>query len=351
MNLRPVVLYCERGARAILSVLLVAGFALAHASVGLDVIPANGDAGPIALFYPSSTPSAVVQRGPFTLDVAEKGAPVAGNGRLIAISHGSGGAPWPQSDLARMLVEAGFVVAMPEHRGDNFHDMSDVGPKSWKRRPAEVSHAIDMVLADPRFAQLAKDKVGVYGMSAGGLTALTFAAGRWSPAQWAKHCQAHIAEDFPTCVGLIARLKGNWADGLKTAIAKTLIRWRFGGDVAWVGHSDPRVRAVVAAVPMAAVFDMQSLSSPPIPVGLVESEKDAWLAPRFHIEAVERACPSCKLIADMKQAGHGALLSPFPPDLDDTEKRLLDDPPGFDRASLPAVHRAITDFFLQNLLP
>ncbi|MEO8247920.1 MAG: dienelactone hydrolase family protein [Burkholderiales bacterium] len=175
------------------SILLVAT-GLANASVGLDVIPATEGVGPITLFYPSSTPSVVTKRGPFTLDVAEKGAPEAGNGRLIVVSHGSGGSVWPQSDLARTLVEAGFVVAMPEHVGDNFHDMSDVGPRTWKRRPGEVSHAIDAVLADPRFAPLvAKDKVGVYGMSAGGLTALTFAGGRWSPAQWVKHCEAHIA--------------------------------------------------------------------------------------------------------------------------------------------------------------
>ena len=40
-------------------------------------------------------------------------------------------------------VEAGFVVAVPLHRGDNFGDMSEIGPPSWRRRPAEVSRAID----------------------------------------------------------------------------------------------------------------------------------------------------------------------------------------------------------------
>lgn len=342
----------RRAVRHILTAFFLVMCGQVFASVGLDVIPATPTAGPITLFYPSSTPPAAVKRGPFTFDVAERGAPASGNGRLIVMSHGSGGSPWEHSDLARTLVEAGFVVAMPEHVGDNYHDMSDVGPRTWKRRPGEVSHAIDVVLADPRFAPLvAKDKVGVYGMSAGGLTALTFAGGRWSPAQWVKHCEAHIAEDFPTCVGLITRLKGNWFDGTRIALAKTLLGWRFGGDTAWVSHGDPRVRAVVAGVPMAAPFDMQSLAHPPIPTGLVEAEKDLWLAPRFHIEAVRRACASCVLVANMKLAGHGALLSPFPPGLSKAEKRLLDDPPGFDRATLPAVHQAISNFFVKNLLP
>src|SRR5690349_24648625 len=76
--------------------------------------------------------------------------------------------PWVHADLARTLVEAGFVVALPEHQGDNYRDMSKVGPASWKRRPAEVSRAIDAVSRDARFASLlSADKVGVYGMSAG----------------------------------------------------------------------------------------------------------------------------------------------------------------------------------------
>lgn len=76
-----------------------------------------------------------------------------GNGRLVVVSHGSGGAPWVHVDQARSLVAAGFVVAMPEHRADNARDGSDPGPDSWTQRPAEVSRAIDAVGRDPRFAR------------------------------------------------------------------------------------------------------------------------------------------------------------------------------------------------------
>ena len=54
-----------------------------------------------------------MQRGSFTLDVAAEGMPLRGNGRLVVISHGSGGAPWVHANLARSLVDAGFVVVMP----------------------------------------------------------------------------------------------------------------------------------------------------------------------------------------------------------------------------------------------
>src|SRR5207244_1062238 len=87
-----------------------------------------------------------------------------------------------------MTLVAGFVVAMPAHRGDNTKDSGTPGPESWKRRPAEISHAIDAVAQDARFARLLTlDKVGMYGMSAGGHTALSLAGGRWSPARFTQH--------------------------------------------------------------------------------------------------------------------------------------------------------------------
>src|SRR5258706_2912839 len=162
-------------ARFFAAALALSTFA-AQAAVGLtEIVGTDGD-GPVTVYYPSNGEAQPVARGPFTLNVALQGAPVRGNGRLIVISHGSGGSPSVHFDLARALVEQGFVVAIPEHSGDNYKDMSKVGPESWKRRPAEVSHAIDVVGQDPRFAPvLALDKVGMYRMSAGGHTALTLA--------------------------------------------------------------------------------------------------------------------------------------------------------------------------------
>src|SRR6185436_85360 len=126
---------------------------------------------------------------------------------------------------------------------------SDIGPASWRRRPAEVSRAIDAVGKDARFAPLLQlDKVGVYGMSAGGHTALSFAGGRWSPAQLKRHCEAHIAEDFASCVGPGTSLTGGAADGFKKSVSLWIIAWRFS-DAAWVSYKDERVQAVVAGVP------------------------------------------------------------------------------------------------------
>jgi predicted dienelactone hydrolase len=323
----------------------------AQAAVGLLELAPRGDDGPVTVFYPSAAPAVPVDRGPFHFQLAAQAAPVRGNGRLVVLSHGSGGAPWTYVDLASKLVEAGFTVAVPEHRGDNFHDHSEVGPASWKRRPVEVSHAIDAVAADARLAPLLSlDRVGVYGMSAGGHTALTLAGGRWSPSALRDHCEAHLADDFQSCVGLALELKGDWLDSSKKAVALMAIRYRLD-DASWYAHTDPRLAAIIADVPFAVDFDPASLAQPKVPLGLVRSGRDAWLIPTFHMDRVVQACKSCEMVVDLPSAGHGSLMSPQPTMLTGTVARLLRDPPGFDRALVPQAHTRIVAFFTRKLLP
>jgi predicted dienelactone hydrolase len=334
--------------------LLAAACVYAQAGVGLAQLPGQKGDNPVTVFYPSTAEDKPVQRGPFTLNVAQQGEAKRGNGRLVVISHGSGGNAWVHSDLARALVQAGYVVAMPQHRGDNAMDPGKPGPESWKIRPDEVSRAIDAVAQDARFASLVSlENVGMYGMSAGGHTALSMAGGRWSPAKFRDHCVAHIAEDFPSCVGLATRLRGNFLDEAKESVAVSIIRKRFD-DETWYTHDDSRIKAVVAGVPAAADFDPASLAMPRVPLGFVTARGDKWLAPRFHSDAIVNACaPRCEVIADLPTAGHGALLSPPPPMsvLDEISQDLLGDPPGFDRALMPEVDRKIVAFFNHHLLP
>lgn len=332
-----------------IAALLSLAAAWAQAGVGLTELPGQQGDGPVTVFYPSSAPDQAVTRGPFTLQLAPNAPQVRGNGRLVVLSHGSGGNPWVHADLARTLVAAGFTVAMPEHRGDNYRDPSSPGPKSWKMRPAEVSRAIDAVAADARFAPLLQlDKVGMYGMSAGGHTALSLAGGRWSPSQLLQHCEAHLDEDFQTCVGLALQLRGDGLDTVKKTLARTVMRQRLD-DTQWYTHTDPRIRAVVAEVPFAVDFDMASLAAPPVPLGIVQAGQDRWLTPRFHSGTVLATCKTCELVADVPSAGHGSLLSPQVPRLSGLAADLLNDPPGFDRALVPPVHGRITAFFVRQL--
>jgi hypothetical protein len=298
----------------------------ALAAVGVNTLVATDTDGPVTMYYPTNASVSTVKRGPFKLELAENGEPIRGNGHLV------------------------FIVAFPQHHTDNSKDSSNSGPNSWAIRPQEVSRAIDAVGRDPRFSPLlALEHVGVYGMSAGGHTALSMAGGRWSAAGFKNHCEANLVEDFQTCVGLITRLTGGILDGIKKWVALAAIGRRFD-DTTMLSHEDLRVAAVVAGVPVAADFEMASLAKPRVPVGLVTARQDRWLTPRFHSGRLLQVCTTCEHIADIAHGGHGALLSPPPLGLTGVVGDILNDPPDFDRSQMREVDQKIAAFFVKHVV-
>ena len=177
------------------------------------------------------------------------------------------------------------------------------------------------------------------------------AGGKWSKRRFRDHCEAHIREDFSSCVGFFTLLKGNWLDGPKLWLAKFVIAARFSDDTVQAGF-DPRIKSVVAMVPFAADFDPASLMQPVTSLGLVIAERDINQIPRFHAEAVLAACePRCEVVMRLPEAGHGAMLAPTPPlELGSVAHHLLSDPANFDRGLLvPQLNSRIADFFLRTL--
>lgn len=174
-----------------------AGLALCTSGLAqVGITGVQGESAPITVVYPTATPAATLRLGPFEIEAALDAPPRRGNGRLVMISHGS--RDWIMTNflLASTLARAGFVVAIPEHRGDNWRETGDAGPVAWKRRPGEISRAIDALGRDARFGSLLNtDKAGVYGMSAGGLTALLLAGADWNLAAFFRHCAAHAVDD------------------------------------------------------------------------------------------------------------------------------------------------------------
>ena len=333
-------------------VILLGSACPAFASVGMVELASNPSSGPVTIFYPASAEAQLHRRDAFQFELALNAAPAPGNHRLIVISHGSPASPWVYLELTRTLVLAGFTVAMPEHHADNYKDDSEPGPPSWKRRPIEVSRAIDRLRDDPQFARsLDFTRVGMYGMSAGGHTALSLAGGRWSPSRLRTHCQQHLVDDFHACAGLSTSLTGGPLDRLKLAVVESIINHKLD-DETWYEHTDPRIVAIVAGVPFAADFDPASLAQPPVALALVTARLDRWLVPRFHSDAILAVCRSCEHLADMPGGGHGALLAPLPPDMSRLTATLIGDPPGFDRqAEVTRLNETITAFFIRTLAP
>ena len=294
----------------------------AQAQVGFTELKLDGLAQPVTLVYPTAQASAPTAMGPFTLNVAVNAAPLPGPHRLVVLSHGTAGSPLPDHQLAATLVRAGFVVAQPLHAGDNFMDHGRAGPESFITRPQEVTATLDALAAHPGWqARLKLDRVGVHGMSAGGVTALSLAGARWTVWNLLQHCNTQ--DDLGFCyAGLPTpaaqaerRARFEQAKGLPLAQAPAALTQEHGGRPAAAGgdpRPDARVAAVTLAVPVAAIFSASSLAAVRVPVGVVSAGADTMLPAAWHSGHVLKACGVCQPLALLPQASHFDLLGPWP---------------------------------------
>ncbi len=214
-----------------------------------------------------------------------------------------------------------------------------------------MSRAINRLSQDSRWSKsLDFDSTGMFGMSAGGHTALTLAGGRWSPSRLLAHCRQYLEDDFHTCAGPSFSLDGGLLDGVKTTIARTVLGTKLA-DTASYGHVDPRISAIVAGVPFAADFDPESFRNSGAALAIVSARADRWLVPRFHSDVVLANCARCEHLLDLPTGGHGALISPLPANLSGAVGSLVADPPGFQReAEVARLNTAVTEFFRRQLL-
>jgi predicted dienelactone hydrolase len=297
-----------------------------HAQVGLRQIQSGSLT--ITLVYPTTVVSQPSTQGAFTLQVASNAPPLpaaTGKRHLIVLSHGTAGSALPDHTLAATLARAGFVVAQPEHRGDNWQDFSRAGPESWKTRPQDVSETIDAVARDPELVPLVDThRVGVHGMSAGGATGLVLAGAQWRMLNLVQHCAQHLEEDIGFCLNGLAghtwlqlarRAQFTMARFLSEGNAPAAMTSRHGGKSAAASQDprpDPRIAVVSLSVPVGVIFTPESLARIRIPLALSTSGDDGVLLPRFHSQHVLKHCTSCTLLSDHPTAGHFDWLSPWP---------------------------------------
>lgn len=302
---------------------LGAGLDPAQAQVGMSELTLGGL--PVTMVYPTAEPARSRSIGPFTVQVAMDADPTAGRHPLVVMSHGTGGNALADHDLAAALARAGLVVAQPLHAGDNFRDTQGAGPESFARRPGEVSRVIDALAADPAWsARLELSRVGVHGMSAGGVTGLSLAGAQWRLVDLVRHCQRHLEDDAGFCLQgasegearsrRIAQFTGlgDASDAQLPAMLTALHGGRTPTAETADPRPDPRIAVVTLAVPVSAIFSSESLARIRIPVGLVTAAQDTVLLPRWHAERVLANCPRCTRLADLPEAGHFDLLSPWP---------------------------------------
>ena len=292
----------------------------AQAQIGLRELSSQGM--PITVLYPTAQSNQRLQRGPFEIEAAPDAPPLPGPRRLVVLSHGTGGNPWVDHALAATLVRAGFVVAQPLHRGDNFRDFSRAGPASWQTRPSDVSESIDALSHDPVLGPLLRtDRVGVHGMSAGGVTGLALAGAQWRTLDVVHHCNQHLEEDIGFCLNGLAQhpvqqqlRRGQFALARITParFLPAAVHALHGGRATDEPRPDTRVAAVSLLVPVGAIFTPESLGRIRIPVGLTVAEADEVLVPRLHSQHVLTHCRSCRLLSSHAGSGHFDWLWPWP---------------------------------------
>lgn len=339
--------------------------AAALAQVGMTTY--HVQARPVTLIYPTQKASTPVTLGPFTLDVAMNAAPSPGRYRLIVMSHGTGGSPAPDHALAAGLVRAGFVVAQLLHEGDNYLDQRLAGPESFRLRPQEAIRSIDALATDPAWsARLDLSRVGVHGMSAGGVTALSLAGAQWRTLNLVRHCNAHPLDDEGFCFnGALTpekraerQARFDQAKGWPEFVLPADIKLPHGSRTSSAAQPDPRpdprIASVTAAVPVSAIFSAESLARIQVPVGIVAARHDEVLVPRFHSDRVLAHCKTCTRLADLP-GGHFDVLWPWPEsvarDVAAQQVRGGLPTPGFDPALRDAAHAKIVAFHLQHLKP
>jgi predicted dienelactone hydrolase len=313
---------------ALAGVPLAAGFETLQAADGTDT-PLQ-----VALWYPTEALAQPVDLGPFTLDIARGGA-VAGRGLpLIVISHGNGGANLSHHDTAAALAQAGFVVAAVQHTGDNFADRSREA--SMVDRPRHVSRVIDHMLTTwSGRDRIDATRIGVFGHSSGGFTALVVVGGVADLGRIAPHCQQHAGE---YACQLMARRPAAAA-----AVATAVV----------LPSRDARVRAAAVVAPaLGFTFTQESLAAVSVPIQLWRAEDDAVLPHPWHAEAVRAALPQTLDHREVPQAGHFDFLAPCTPRFAAMAPPLCSSQPGFDRV---AFHRefnaAVVGFFNVALKP
>ncbi|MEH2122338.1 alpha/beta hydrolase [Nostoc sp.] len=193
---------------------------------------------------------------------------------VIVISHGLGLDSSNFQYLATHLASYGFAVAVPNHPGSDakqLHSLlngraNDVAePSEFKDRPLDVTYILNQLekgnQSDSRFkGRLNLQKVGVFGQSLGGYTALTLAGAKINFEQLKQDCQPAVLQNTWN-MSLLLQCRA-----LELNISKSAKDYNL---------RDERVKAAIAVNPItSSIFGKAGLSQIKTPVMIVSSSDD-----------------------------------------------------------------------------
>ncbi len=320
----------------ILAILLIATRAWAGA-VGFTTVTVPYGPGPgieVGLWYPSVGNPRATPVELFEQLLVPDGRLAGRRLPLVVLAHGNGGNFSGHADTALALAGAGFIVAAPTFLGDNYRDQSRA--LDVFGRAGQFAAVIDFVTASWRQDAVDPARIGAFGFSAGGLTALIAAGGRPDLRRVGPHCAAHPG--WFDC-RLVADHRGT--SGARPAAATLPL------------PAMPPIRALgIAAPALGFAFDRAGLAPVTQPVQLWEAADDRVLPNPDYAEIVRRSLPRKPELHVVPHAGHFDFLAPCPAALARIAPQICASAPGFDRAGF---HRqfdaALVTFFTGALRP
>jgi predicted dienelactone hydrolase len=273
------------------------------------------------------------------------GAPVASTMQrypLILLSHGTGGSAEQMAWVGTALARGGYIAVAIDHPGNNTIQKTVQGFSLWWLREAELSDALDSILANPTFgARVDRSKIGALGFSLGGFTVVGLAGAQVSYVQFMQFCAVHpsVAGDcgpLPEFPNLSARARALAARD--PAYRRRLLS---GGS-----YPDPRIQAVYAIAPaVAQAVTVASLQAIRIPVSVAYGSNDTTVAPAFNAGYYSRWIPHATAMT-VPGAAHYTFLDTCTPLGKHTLPAICADTPGVDRDAVhAAVARDAIDFF------
>jgi predicted dienelactone hydrolase len=287
---------------------------------------------PVNIWYPSDGQAAQVQAGVYSQTVVG-GGPIRGrNLPLIVMSHGVSGSGFSDYNVALALANAGYIVAAVTHPGDNYQDQSAVGKReNLIDRPRHIHRLVDYMLAH---WPVDANRIGMFGFSLGGFTALVLAGGTPDLRQTARLC--HERPDAPECA-FVAQRHGNPLDSTTVPAS--------------VWDRDARIKAVALASPAVLVlFRSDGLRGVHVPVLMWRGSADPNAPDAWNASVVRSGLPTPPEEHVVPNAGHFVFT---PVCGEATAKQLpflCDDPPGVDRAAvLRQFEPSVVAFFDAHL--
>jgi predicted dienelactone hydrolase len=278
-------------------------------SRSLRVIDESKDiAFPVMVMYPTQVPSVPVAFGPYSIDTALNSPIEEGSFPLVIISHGSGGSPLVYRTIGACLAKNGYIVAMPEHPGNNRDNNELNGTvENLVNRPRHIRLTIDAVSSGTHFKNRAQpDNTAIIGHSLGGYTALAVAGGQ----PWTRKGQKIEVE------------------------------------------SDKRAKALVLMAPATGWYMPEdALRNVKTPILLLVAEHDRF-TPGWQGELVLDRVPDRDQVTYkvIENAGHFSFLSPFPPAMRNPNFPPSTDPEGFEREKFHEKLNAELLVFLERTL-